>query len=392
MPRYQCRIINDRGEAESISLTAENPASLQSLVEHDGRFLVSWQEEADRQSGRRIRRRDLYLFSRELQILLHSGMTIPDSLDIAGEHMVHPRLQRILKAMSLRIREGVSLSEAFAAHEDIFGRFYVQSVRAGEEAGTLPAVLGRLAEHEKRSYRLRDRITQALAYPAVLVGVSFGVLAFLVFFVLPSFQVVFRDLQVAPPVSTQWLFSVTAWLKVWGLPVLFALFVALALGSRLPGIRRRLVNLPIRLPFVGQILHKYETSRFAGTFSLLIAGGMPAMEAMRSATSVLARVELQQRLYQAADRLEQGQSLAESLRESEALDAMAVRLVHVGERSGSLSVMLDAIAALYEEEIDHEIDVTASLVEPLLLLFMGLVIGTIILMVFLPVVRMSMVV
>lgn len=374
---------------------AESADALEALLAARGLIPVECTRVGAAATARRaVGARELHLFTREMHILLKSGLPLTECLHALEERggAAGSGVARLLPDLRARMAAGESFSAALAAHPDVFPPLYRSSVRAGEASGNLLPILGRLGDHLRRAYRLREKVARALAYPAVLALLAAAVLAFLVFYVVPVFRMVFADLKLDLPLHTRLFMDAAGFVhdRAASLAALLAALLLLLLSAPARGgIRAFARGAARRMPVTGPVIAAAETARFASTLSLLLAGGIPVVESLRVLRDAADRPELPEKLDRTIRLLSEGRTLSRALQETGLFDPMAVRLCHVGERAGSLPAMLDAAAEFHEESVDQGIDLLASLAEPLLVGAMGIVVATIVVSIFLPVVRMS---
>ncbi len=393
METFRYRAADPDGTVREGVLGAENEAALAHAVESTGSFLVSCERlGAARPRGGKVSGRELFLLTRELHILLKGGMPLPDALAVLRERGGNPALTDCLAGIGRDLASGTPFAEALAGRPEIFPPLYASAVRAGEASGNLLPVLERLAAHLRRVYRLREKLARAAAYPAVLALIAAGVTGFLVFYVVPVFRIVLADLRLDPPLLTRLLLGAAGAAHDHGGLLGAALLLLLAPASTAGGriaLLAALGRLAERLPVTGRVLTDVASARLASTLSLLLAGGVPALESLRVLRDAADRPALASRLERAMRALSEGRDLSSALAAEGCLDPTAAHLARVGERAGSLPAMLDAAAEFLEEEVDHRIDLLAALAEPLLVGTMGLIVAAIVVSVFLPVVRMA---
>lgn len=394
MPLYAYVALAENGAY----LTGESVAvSEQALrTELSGRGLLIQKVQAKRAAwglrARRISPEDFSLFNQEFMALVRAGLTVPDALALARERPDCPPLGRILARVHEDVRDGMAFSEACARHPEAFDRLYLAAARTGEKTGGLAGVLARYQDYLRHRLALRKKVGQALAYPVVLLLTMVVILAVLFAFVMPRFVEMYADLGAALPYPTRVLLSIVEHAYMTG-PALLAAAALAIWGWRkwlaLESGRRQAARLLERLPYFGPVAHIVVAAQLTRSVSTLLAGGTPLVEALRTSSSALTNQLYLDRLERATQRVTEGASLAEAVRASALLPPMAARMIEVGEASGGLDAMLAEVAQFYEEVLDRRLARAMALIEPLLMLLMGLLIGGIIIVMYLPVFHMA---
>ena len=341
---------------------------------------------------RRISPEDFALFNQEFMALVRAGLTLPDALALARERPDCPALGGILGRVHEDVHGGMAFSEACARHPEAFDRLFLAAARTGEKTGDLAAVLARYQDYLKHRVALRKKVGQALAYPSVLLVVLVVILAVLFAFVMPRFVAMYADLGAALPYPTRVLLAIVEHIYV-TLPAVLAAAALAVWGWRrwlaVESGRRQAAQVLERLPYFGPLGHIVVAAQLSRSVSTLLAGGTPLVEALRTAAGALTNQLYLDRLERATQRVTEGASLAEAVRSSALLPPMAARMIEVGEASGGLDTMLAEVAQFYEEALDRRLARVMALIEPLLMLLMGLLIGGIIIVMYLPVCHMA---
>jgi len=343
--------------------------------------------------GGRIRlARERALLLRQMAALLKAGLPLDEVLSLAADRGGARRLARPLAEMRARVREGQPLSEAMAAFPGLFPPLYVRSVAAGEQAGQLQAVVVRLAGHAERQLALRRGVIVALVYPAVLAGISLAVVWGLLAWVVPRVVGVFEHSGQALPGITRSLLAVSGFLADHGVWVLAALaglaLVAITLFRR-PGPGLWLDRQWLRLPLAGALVRARAASLFARTLAILVSSAVPAVEAMRAAAEVSANRQVRADLLAAAERIREGASISRALAGIDWLPDLTLRLIHGGEQAGELEPLLEHAAALQEADLDDAGQVVLAVLQPAMILMVGLVVLYIVLAILLPIMNLS---
>jgi type IV pilus assembly protein PilC len=346
-----------------------------------------------------VKAKHLTLFTRQLSTLQDAGLPLLRSLQILEGQLKPGKLKTVLQGVCEDVEGGTSLSESMAKHPKAFDRLYTKMVAAGEVGGVLDIILQRLAEFMEKSQSLRRKIRAALIYPVAVVIISIAILTFIMVFIIPKFEEIFRDFGVALPVLTRVLINVSRWvagnsvgqvIPGWCFivvsPLLFwGLF---KLARKAPPGRAALDTLIFWMPLFGQLVRKTITARFSRTLGTLISAGVPILEAILITRDTSGNYVFEKALNKVHDSIREGESFAGPLRESKVCDAIVVNMIDVGEETGDMDVMLLKIADNYDEEVDVAVGGLIKLIEPLLIVFLGGMVGTIVVAMFLPLVAM----
>lgn len=353
--------------------------------------LVSRAARAGASPGRRFRARTrtLTLFTRQLATLLEAGMPLLRSLRLLQEQEEQRQFKILLGELALAIESGSSFSEALGQHPGSFNRLYVNMVKAGEMAGVLENSLKRLADFMEKSARIRGKVKAGLFYPAAVMTVALGVMALMLLVIVPRFKDVFAGMTNGRPLPAFTRFvlgisdSVThhflaAAVIGAGMYGLFRLALRTAAG------RRVFDHFKLRAPVLGRVLRKLAIARFTRTLGALISSGVPILQALTIIKEATGNVVLGSLVARVRANVEQGESIAGPLRESNIFPSMVVGMVEVGEQTGALPEMLGKIADTYEEEVDNAVTAMTSLLEPVMIVFLGVMVGSIVIAMFLP--------
>jgi type IV pilus assembly protein PilC len=335
----------------------------------------------------------LTTFTTQLSTLQDAGLPIVRSLKILEGQLAKGPFKNVLVEVTEDVESGSPLSESMAKHPKVFDGLYVNMVKAGEAGGVLDVILSRLAGFMEKSAKLRKKINGAMVYPAVVGTVTLSILLLIMVFVVPRFETVFKSLPGVGelPAITQALQGFSKFLlSYWWLLILmvFGLVSLLKLIGRTRGGRRFFDRLRLNLPIAGPLVRKVVVARFARTFGTLIASGVPILEALDICRATSGNVILEEALGKVRDSISEGGTIAEPLGESGIMDDIVINMVDVGEETGELDKMLIRIADNYDEEVDVAVGALVSILEPLMILFMGGAVFLIVLGLFLPLLKL----
>jgi type IV pilus assembly protein PilC len=395
---FRARYATARGEVGEAVYTAENEARLRRELEEKGLYILALQRRSGlagllpTRSRRRISRREFLIFNQELATLLKAGMALVPSLDILRQRVANPTFKQVLDDVYERVKAGSSLSEAFGEHGTLFPAVYSASLMAGERSGNLDSVIRRYVAYEKVVGTVKKRTISALIYPAILVTLMTGLVGFIVFRVVPAFADFYASFDRPLPLATRTLVAVShllignVWLILGGI-VLLVLWVRTLLRSRV--YRERIDRVLLRIPWVGPTLRKFATAQFSRTLATLLGGGIPLVNGLEITVRSLSNRHLAREVEAVRVQVQEGRGFADALRERGTLPDVAVKMVEVGESTGALQEMLNSIADFYDEEIETDVGRFMTLIEPILLIVMGLVIAIVILSLYMPIIQLS---
>lgn len=387
MPLYSYKAVKPDGESVEGDKEAPDEAALVRLLQAEGLIPIQTRPAGGLrvQIGSKRRRtmsqKEIGVMTRELATLLEAGLTLDRSLQILVDLTSEDHLVRVLADLQERVRGGSTFSAALEQQGGQFPRLYVNMVRAGEASGALDQVLARLAEYLERTAELRETITSALVYPAILLAVAGLSVIMLLVFVVPQFTVLFEDMGAALPLPTRIvvgagdLFRNYWWAMLAGIAL-----VAVAIEQRLkrPEVRERFDRRLLATPLFGDLVWKLETARFCHTLATLLKNGLPLLSALTLAKEVVANRKLAGLLGEAAEDLKHGRGLAEPLSRREVLPQLAMQMIRVGEESGALDSMLAKVAEIYDRETRSSVRRMLTLLEPVLIIGLGIVVAGII--------------
>ncbi len=402
MPVYAYKGVTAAGKKVSGVQDGEGLKSVRAKLKKDGIVVLEIQEGgALRAAGRarefkfgsgRVRLADLANSTRQLATLLSSGLPLMEALSVLVEQEEAQALKSALSSVRDSVREGASLAEALKANPKAFSTLYVNMVSAGEASGTLEITLARLADFLDEQVRFRGRFAAALAYPALMTVIGVGVLFFLFSFVLPRVVGMFQDMKQQLPFMTialLWVVRIisSAWWAI--LIVLAGAVYYLRRYFSTPAGKAWLDNRLLRLPVFGSLIRMIAVSRFTRTLGTLLNSGVPTLTAFDIVRSVVGNTVLAEAIQKARENVREGESIAEPLRRSGLFPPVVVQMVSVGEKSGELEKMLLKIADSFDRTVETRITALMSLLEPVIILAMGLIVGFIVIAIMLPILQMS---
>ncbi len=335
---------------------------------------------------RKIKQADFVIFNQQFLTLIHAGLPILNSLELLIKRQGNPYFRGVLENVRDRVKSGELLSEAFA-QQGIFPKLYTTTLMAGEKSGNMEEVLQRFISYQRMTQSFKKKLAVSLVYPALLIVTVIVLLSFLVTYVVPQFALLFSNLNAQLPTITLIMLSVGTFTRQYILLILIAL-VALAFliwrwkssDSGAAQIDRAVLALPV----VGTILLKQQVATFARTLSTLLQGGLPLVPAMETAGSSMGSRKVVNGISKATVHVKEGKGLSKSLEEQKIFPPLAVEMIEVGESTGALPGMLTSVAEFYEEDVQTALGAAMALIEPVILIFMALVVGTVMVSLYLP--------
>lgn len=340
-----------------------------------------------RLSGRRF-----LSFNQELLVLIRSGLPILKVLDTLIERMEPGRLLDVLREIREDVKGGSAISEAFEKFPQTFPQLYIASIRAGERTGDLPVTIGRYIAYQRRVETIKAKVRSASTYPILLTVAMTAVLLFLLLYVIPTFTQIYADAKAELPLITQVLIGIARALTH-GLPILLPLLIMAVFAGRMFLRTERggllLDRLKLHLPFFSAVHVDYALTGFARTFSTTLASGIPIVQAMQMSRGTLNNRILEAKLGQAIRRIEEGTGLSASLEQAGFFPLIALRMIGVGETTGALSDMLNDVAEYYEAEVERRLDRLTTLIEPIMMVGMGLMVAVIVVAMYLPIFQLA---
>ncbi len=393
---YQARDASGRpinGDIEAVD--AQRAAS--SLMDR-GLMVVSIRAGgAGRKTGRKrrqgkVKAQDLVVFTRQLATMIDAGLPLVQSLNALEEQTESPTFKPVLRQATEQVEQGHAFSEALAEHPKVFNRLYVSMVEAGETGGLLAEILDRLASYLESTSRLKKKVKSAMTYPVIVCFISLSIALFLIIKVIPIFGNIYKDFGAQLPGPTQLLIDLSDFIRTYFI-LAAGTMAGLVFGVVKFKRTRRGTALwdrtKLRLPVIGKLVHKICISRFSRTFAALLRSGVPILETLHIVGQSSGNTVVETAVAKAATSIEHGDNLAAALGQHSIFPPMLVRMISAGEQTGKVDVMLEKISDFYDEEIEATLAGLTSLIEPLLIVFLGVVVGSIVICMFLPIFKLS---
>jgi type IV pilus assembly protein PilC len=417
MPRFNYVALDARGQEASGLLEAVSSNAAISQLRQAGYFPTSVIEEAitshDGKEARgraptiarttkprakkgivlferkKVKSKILMIFTRQLATLIDSGLPLLRSLNVLANQERDKVLKKTINKLADSVQGGSTFSDALALHPRVFNDLYVNMIKAGEVGGVLELVLNRLSEFQEKAAKIRNKVLSAMVYPIIVMTMAVGIMSFLLVFIVPRFEAIFHDLlgdKPLPPV-TQFVLGVSNFVKNDGL-VLLAAVVAIVVVYNFIGRTRAgrfaIDSFKLRMPLFGNLNRKTAISRFARTLGTLVTSGVPILQALNITRETAGNAAIARAIARVHDCVKEGESIVQPLEASKAFPPMVVSMVDVGEETGKLPEMLLKIADVYDDEVDNAVAALTSMLEPIMIVFLALIVGTIVLALFTP--------
>jgi type IV pilus assembly protein PilC len=399
MGEFVCRVADATGRVYSHIEAAGTQAEARQKLADRGLYVYSVENRNRMLSGvlqaksnRQVGGSDFLILNQQFNTLIKAGLPILRALDLLAERASSPRLRPIIGQIRDRVREGKSLSEA-VAEAGVFSKVYSTAILAGEKSGNLSGVLDYYIAYQKVSTGVRKKILATLVYPVLLIAVACVVVTYLVTVVVPKFALLYRDMNVELPTATRVLIALTVDYRpviVGIVAVLFLLSVGLFFWSRSEQGGEAFDRLKFRLPMIGDTSLKFQVAQFCRTLSTLLTGGTPLVAGLQTAGDAMQSPLLRGSITRATQMVREGDSLNTALAATQIMPELALDMIEVGESSGALAPMLTSVAEFYEEEVNLRLSAMVSLIEPAILIFMGMLVAFILISLYLPIFSFSM--
>jgi len=402
MSAFDYVALDNSGKEKKGVLEGDTARQVRQQLRDKGWTPVEVQETTERGSGgsrkgpiklhRGISATDLSLITRQLATLVRSGLPLDESLQAVSQQTEKPRLKSMLLAVRARVMEGHTLATGLSDFPQVFPELYRTTVSAGEQSGHLDVVLERLADYTESRQQMQQKIQLALFYPALLTLVAIGVVIGLMTYVVPQVVQVFENIGQELPWLTRTLISISDFMRNYGLLMLLLLAVAGGFSVwvlRKDGPKHRFHAMLLRLPLIGRLVRGINAGRFARTFSIVTASGVPVLEGLRIASEVMSNLPMREAVEDATRKVREGASIHAALERSGHFPPMTVHLIASGEASGKLEEMLERAAINQEREIETLVSAVMGLFEPVLILVMGALVLVIVLAILLPIFNLN---
>jgi type IV pilus assembly protein PilC len=398
MAQFFCKIAEANGKVSEGMYMASTEAELRLRFHDQGCLIYSIKEQGGagffggkaRRRGK-IKEDEFMIFNQQLVTLIKAGLPILKSLDLLIPRVENIYFRNLLEGIRERVKSGAMLSEAFDAQGE-FSKVYTASLFAGEKSGNLEEVIRRYISYQKISSAVRKKVLSSLVYPLVLIVLVIGLLSFILTYVIPKFQELYEGLGVSLPAPTLFLIGLSSALRrslIFLIPALVVAFLFMRVWVRSPGGKRFLDGVRLKIPVLGDVWLKFSISQLARTLSTLLSGGIPAVQALETSVQATTSQRISDAIFKAAQSVREGKSMAKSLESTGLFPSLVIEMVEVGESTGALEQMLASVADFFDEEVNTKVAALMTLIEPVILIFMGGIVAFILIALYLPVFSLS---
>ena len=396
MPKFQWEATNRQGEKRKGAMEADSAEIVESRLRSDGLTINKVKKEPRQiviSFGSGVNAKDLQIFTRQLATMIDAGLPLVQCLDILASQTPNKIFQRILQQVKSSVEQGATFSDALRKHPKVFDDLYVNLVQAGEVGGILDTILNRLAIYIEKNVKLKGQIKSALYYPVGIMVVAIGVIAVMLVKVIPTFENMYSQMGHAElPAPTRVVINIShSFLNNWYMYVggLFGTIVAATMMRRTDRGKEIFDRVMLRVPVIGPTLRKIVVARFTRTLGTLLSSGVPILDALDICARTAGNKVVQNGIMRARDKISEGHDMAGPLAESRVFPSMVVQMIGVGEQTGAMDQMLSKIADFYEEEVDAAVTALTSLIEPIMMAFLGVVVGGLIIAMYLPIFKLA---
>ncbi|MBS1257722.1 MAG: Type II secretion system protein F [Candidatus Scalindua arabica] len=408
MPIFKFQAVDSKGASVKDSVEALSSEEALDTIRGKGFYPTKIKEVRDKTSTKhttsekrksslssitigKVSEKQINPFTRQLSTLQNADIPVVQSLTILESQMKKGLLKNAIGEIISDIKGGDTLSISMSKHPKVFDKLYVNLINAGEISGALDVVLERLATYREKTQKLKRKIISAMMYPTTVIIASSLILTCIMIFIIPRFAMMFEEMGIALPFLTLAIitisnFLITHWYSIFGIPV--AVFVLIKLIEKIKRCKLIIDKLKFKLPIFGSLINKSVISRFARTLATLISSGVPILEALNNVKNITGNAAMTRAVDMIHDNIREGESIASPLRESKICDPMVVNMIEIGEQTGELDKMLVKVADNYDNEIDSIVESMTSMLEPLIIIFLGISVGTIVIALFLPLIKL----
>jgi type IV pilus assembly protein PilC len=403
MPTFNYTAVDATGQQKTGTIDAPSTADATAKIKQQGLFPVTVVEvntstaALSNKSAKKsfsfgkpkIKGKILMVFTRQLATLIDAGMPLLRSLTTLIKQEKNVALRNAMGALSDSVESGSTFSDALAQHPSIFNKLYVNMVKAGEIGGVLEIVLVRLAEFQEKSQKIRSKVISAMVYPVVVLVIAVGILAFLLLFIVPKFEAIFKDMLGNKPLPflTQMVIDASRFVQhniLIIVAVVVVLVVAYKVFSKTPGGAALIDRIKLKFPLFGDLVSKTSIARFSRTLGTLVSSGVPILQALNITKETSGNIIISNSIANIYDSVKEGESMVGPMEHSGLFPPMVVSMIQVGEETGQLPAMLTKVADVYEEEVDVAVAGLTSLLEPIMIVFLAVIVGTIVIALFMP--------
>jgi type IV pilus assembly protein PilC len=398
MPFYIWKGVNSYGEKRKGKIEMPSEAMAQAHLKKM-RITVSMLKEAPKDIFAgfqflkpKISGKDVVIFTRQLSTMIDAGLPLVQSLEILGEQMENPSFKKVLRTIRADVESGTTFADAMKKHPATFDNLYCNMVEAGEVGGILDTILNRLATFMEKNMALKKKVKGAMTYPVICICISFVVMAVMLVFVVPVFQKMFADFGGALPGPTQFVVDLSEFAKGNFHFIIGGIFAAIFMVKKVYQTekgRMQMDRMLLNTPIIGPLLRRVAVAKFTRTLGTMLQSGVPILESLNVVARTAGNKVIEKAVFRVTDSISEGRAIAEPLEETGVFPGMVVQMINVGEATGALDVMLTKIADFYDEEVDQAVENLTASIEPLMMCFLGGMIGGLVIAMYLPIFSMA---
>ncbi len=421
MPNFQYKALNARGEEANGTLQANDQADAIQQLRGQGLYPTQVDEagseaavaaaaSAPEAKGKkksakqisfggagRVKPKVLMIFTRQLATLIDAGLPLLRSLNVLGKQEPNPALKKTINSLAESVQTGATFSESLAQHPKVFNKLFINMVKAGELGGVLEVVLTRLAEYMEKADKLKNKIVSAMVYPVIVLFIAVAILIFLMIFIVPKFKDMFSDQGATLPLISRMVFGTSEFMLsrplilpniAWMFVVIGGLLLCFKAWGNTKAGRAKVDAFKLKVPIFGDLIKKGSISRFSRTLGTLVTSGVPILQALTITRDTSGNVLVSKAIDEVHAAVKEGESIVAPLKASPIFPPMVISMVDVGEETGQLPEMLLKIADVYDDEVDNAVTAFTSIIEPVMIVFLALIVGTIVMALFLPLIKM----
>ncbi|MEG0773381.1 type II secretion system F family protein [Clostridium sp.] len=393
MPNYKYTVINDEGKKVKGFFHADNIDDVYVMIEEKNYLVIDVVEFEDKKDIdvlevlRKIKHKDIYVFCRQFHTMIDAGANIAAALDVLRKQTENLKLRKAIDNVFEEVQKGSTLSEAMSKYNRIFPSLLVSMIETGEVSGNLDIILERMASHYENENKVNNKVKSAMMYPIILTMLSVAVVTFLMIFIMPIFVGIFESSGAELPALTKGFMALSKFLtSFWYLVLILLFFLGYGIKSVLctPKGKYTMDKIKLKTPIYKKLLEKIIVARFTRTLATILSSGISLIQALESVEKVVGNTVVEEKLKKSREQVIRGVTLSTSLEDAKVFPPMLNSMIKIGEESGKLDEILDKTANFYDEELDTSIKQFTSLIEPLMMIIMGLVIGVIVLAMMMP--------
>ncbi len=340
----------------------------------------------------KVTTKDLVVFTRQFATMIDAGLPLVQCLDILGRQQDNKTFKKILVQVKEDVEAGSTFADALKKHPKAFDELYINLVAAGEVGGILDTILNRLAAYIEKALKLKKQIKGAMTYPATVVGIAFVVIAVILVFVIPTFEQMFADFGGALPAPTQFVINLSNFVQDYILAIIGGIIISIFAFKRIYRTqkgRAKIDDFALRLPIFGPLIRKAAVAKFTRTLGTMISSGVPILDGLDIVAKTAGNKTVEKAIYKVRQSISEGKTIAEPLEQSGVFPPMVCQMIAVGEQSGAIDTMLNKIADFYDDEVDDAVSALTSMLEPLLMLFLGTTVGGLVIAMYLPIFKLA---